>query len=57
MTRLRIIGTGDFHGALEARPDASGRMRGGAGAFGATVNRAPELVHGKPVTVRPAWPL
>src|SRR4051794_12895552 len=40
MTRLRIIGTNDFHGALDARPDASGRLRGGAGAFAATINRA-----------------
>ena len=27
---LRIIGTNDFHGALESRPDARGVMRGGA---------------------------
>ncbi len=37
-TRLRIIATNDFHGALEARPDASGRLRGGA-AYLATAMR------------------
>jgi 2',3'-cyclic-nucleotide 2'-phosphodiesterase (5'-nucleotidase family) len=34
-TKLRIIGTNDFHGALEARPDATGKRRGGA-AYWAT---------------------
>jgi 2',3'-cyclic-nucleotide 2'-phosphodiesterase (5'-nucleotidase family) len=34
--RLRIIATNDFHGALEAREDASGVSRGGA-AYVATV--------------------
>ena len=38
-TRLRIIATNDFHGALEARPDANGRLRGGA-AYLAAVIRA-----------------
>ena len=38
-TRLRIIGTNDFHGALEARPDASGKLRGGA-TYLATVIKA-----------------
>ena len=38
-TRLRIIATNDFHGALEARPDANGRLRGGA-AYLASVIRA-----------------
>lgn len=28
--RLRIIATNDFHGALEPRPDTSGKRRGGA---------------------------
>ena len=28
--RLRLIATNDFHGALEPRPDATGRLRGGA---------------------------
>ncbi|CAN5294612.1 5'-nucleotidase C-terminal domain-containing protein [soil metagenome] len=37
-TRLRIIATNDFHGALEPRPDASGRLRGGA-AYLATALR------------------
>jgi 2',3'-cyclic-nucleotide 2'-phosphodiesterase (5'-nucleotidase family) len=39
-TRLRIIGLNDFHGALEARPDASGRLRGGAGAVAGAIRRA-----------------
>ena len=34
-TRLRVIGTNDFHGALEPRPDNAGRRRGG-GAYLAT---------------------
>lgn len=38
--RLRIIATNDFHGALEARPDASGIMRGGARALAAAIERA-----------------
>ena len=38
--RLRIIGTNDFHGALDARPDARGIMRGGAAALAATIERA-----------------
>ncbi|MEO8560905.1 MAG: 5'-nucleotidase C-terminal domain-containing protein [bacterium] len=29
-TRLRILGTNDFHGALEPRPDNAGKLRGGA---------------------------
>ncbi len=37
-TRLRIIATNDFHGALEPRPDATGRRRGG-GAYLATAIR------------------
>lgn len=37
-TRLRVIGTNDFHGALEPRPDATGRRRGGA-AYLATAIR------------------
>ena len=39
VTRLRIIGTNDFHGALEPRPDATGKRRGGA-AYVATAIRA-----------------
>jgi 2',3'-cyclic-nucleotide 2'-phosphodiesterase (5'-nucleotidase family) len=38
--RLRIIGTNDFHGALEPRPDNTGAMRGGAAALAATIERA-----------------
>ena len=37
-TRLRIIATNDFHGALEPRPDATGKRRGGA-AYLATAMR------------------
>ncbi|HMG71680.1 MAG TPA: 5'-nucleotidase C-terminal domain-containing protein [Gemmatimonadaceae bacterium] len=37
---LRIIGTNDFHGALEPRPDASGVRRGGAAYVAAAINRA-----------------
>ncbi|HJQ19024.1 MAG TPA: 5'-nucleotidase C-terminal domain-containing protein [Gemmatimonadaceae bacterium] len=39
-TRLRIIGLNDFHGALEARPEASGRLRGGAAAVAAAIRQA-----------------
>lgn len=38
--RLRIIGLNDFHGALEARPDASGLLRGGAAALAGAIKRA-----------------
>ncbi len=38
--RLRVIGTNDFHGALEARRDARGVLRGGAAALAATIERA-----------------
>jgi 2',3'-cyclic-nucleotide 2'-phosphodiesterase (5'-nucleotidase family) len=38
--RLRVIGTNDFHGALEAKPGAGGVMRGGAAAMAATIRRA-----------------
>ena len=38
--RLRIIGTNDFHGALEPRPDATGTMRGGAAQVAAAIARA-----------------
>ncbi|MDB4880982.1 MAG: cpdB [Gemmatimonadetes bacterium] len=41
-TRLRIIGTNDFHGALEARPDANGRRRGGAAYLASAIRRAKE---------------
>jgi 2',3'-cyclic-nucleotide 2'-phosphodiesterase (5'-nucleotidase family) len=37
---LRIIGTNDFHGALEPRPDANGVRRGGAAYVAAAINRA-----------------
>jgi 5'-nucleotidase len=37
---LRIIGTNDFHGALEARADARGVRRGGAAAVAGAVARA-----------------
>jgi 2',3'-cyclic-nucleotide 2'-phosphodiesterase (5'-nucleotidase family) len=38
--RLRVIGTNDFHGALESRRDARGVLRGGAAALAATIERA-----------------
>ena len=38
--RLRIIATNDFHGALEPRPDASGRRRGGAAYLATALERA-----------------
>src|ERR1041385_1016772 len=38
--RLRIIGTNDFHGALEPRPDANGALRGGAAYVGAAIRAA-----------------
>jgi len=37
---LRVIGTNDFHGALEPRRDARGVLRGGAAALAATIERA-----------------
>jgi 2',3'-cyclic-nucleotide 2'-phosphodiesterase (5'-nucleotidase family) len=37
---LRIIGTNDFHGALEPRPDPSGVRRGGAAYVAAAIDRA-----------------
>lgn len=40
LPRLRIISTNDFHGALEARPDARGVRRGGAVALAAAVASA-----------------
>ena len=36
-TRLRIISTNDFHGALEARPGPKGTPLGGAGAVAAAI--------------------
>ncbi len=39
-TRLRILGTNDLHGALEPRPDQSGRRRGGAAYVAAAISRA-----------------
>jgi 2',3'-cyclic-nucleotide 2'-phosphodiesterase (5'-nucleotidase family) len=38
--RLRIIGTNDFHGALDPRPDENGVMRGGAANFAAMIREA-----------------
>jgi 2',3'-cyclic-nucleotide 2'-phosphodiesterase (5'-nucleotidase family) len=38
--RLRLIGTNDVHGALEARPDPSGVMRGGLAYVAAAIKRA-----------------
>ena len=38
--RLRIISTNDFHGALEPRPDATGRLRGGAAYLATAISRA-----------------
>ena len=38
--RLRIISTNDFHGALEPRPDATGRPRGGAAYLATAIARA-----------------
>jgi len=37
---LRVIATNDFHGALEARPDASGALRGGAPYVAAAIRAA-----------------
>jgi 2',3'-cyclic-nucleotide 2'-phosphodiesterase (5'-nucleotidase family) len=39
-TRLRVIGTNDFHGALEPRIDSRGARRGGAAYLAATIRRA-----------------
>jgi 2',3'-cyclic-nucleotide 2'-phosphodiesterase (5'-nucleotidase family) len=39
-TRLRIIGTNDFHGALEPRPDAAGKRRGGAAYLATAIKNA-----------------
>src|SRR3954467_4947430 len=39
-TRLRIIGTNDFHGALDPRPDDNNVMRGGAANLAALIRRA-----------------
>lgn len=47
-TRLRLIGTNDFHGALEPRPDATGRARGGAAHLATAIRRA------RQACVRPA---
>jgi 5'-nucleotidase len=37
---LRVIGTNDFHGGLEARPNATGTMWGGAVALAGAIRRA-----------------
>jgi 2',3'-cyclic-nucleotide 2'-phosphodiesterase (5'-nucleotidase family) len=39
-TRLRILGTNDFHGALEPRPDAGGKRRGGAAYLATALEQA-----------------
>jgi 2',3'-cyclic-nucleotide 2'-phosphodiesterase (5'-nucleotidase family) len=39
-TRLRIIATNDFHGALEPRPDAAGIRRGGAAYLATAIAQA-----------------
>jgi 2',3'-cyclic-nucleotide 2'-phosphodiesterase (5'-nucleotidase family) len=39
-TRLRIIGTNDFHGALEPRADSRGVRRGGAAHLATAIRRA-----------------
>ncbi|MDQ6888176.1 MAG: 5'-nucleotidase C-terminal domain-containing protein [Gemmatimonadota bacterium] len=39
-SRLRIIATNDFHGALEPRPDAGGVMRGGAAYMASAIEAA-----------------
>ena len=38
--RLRIVGTNDIHGALEARPDANGVRRGGLAYVASAIARA-----------------
>jgi 2',3'-cyclic-nucleotide 2'-phosphodiesterase (5'-nucleotidase family) len=38
--RLRIIGTNDFHGAFDPRPDDAGIMRGGAANLAAYIRKA-----------------
>src|SRR6185436_1981920 len=38
--RLRIIGTNDFHGALDPRPDDNNAMRGGAANVAAMIRQA-----------------
>ena len=38
--RLRIIGTNDFHGALDSRPDENNAMRGGAAYVAAAIRQA-----------------
>jgi 2',3'-cyclic-nucleotide 2'-phosphodiesterase (5'-nucleotidase family) len=39
-TRLRVIGTNDFHGALEPRTDSRGVRRGGAAYLATAIRRA-----------------
>src|SRR5262245_47473278 len=38
--RFRVIGTNDFHGALEPRPDNAGARRGGAAALAGAIAKA-----------------
>jgi 2',3'-cyclic-nucleotide 2'-phosphodiesterase (5'-nucleotidase family) len=44
-TRLRVIGTNDFHGALEPRTDSRGVRRGGAAYLAAAIRRAAAECH------------
>ena len=37
---VRIIATNDFHGAFEARPDSTGKLRGGAAQVATAIARA-----------------
>ncbi|MEP6998983.1 MAG: 5'-nucleotidase C-terminal domain-containing protein [bacterium] len=39
-TRLRVIATNDFHGALEPRPDNNGKRRGGAAYLATAIREA-----------------
>ena len=41
-TRLRILSTNDFHGALEPRPDNTGKRRGGAAYLATAIHQAAE---------------
>ncbi|HYW49810.1 MAG TPA: 5'-nucleotidase C-terminal domain-containing protein, partial [Gemmatimonadaceae bacterium] len=48
---VRVIAMSDFHGALAARPDASGRLQGGAVALSAAVRKAQAECTGDCVSV------
>ncbi len=49
--RVRVIAMSDFHAALTARPDGSGRMQGGAVALSAAIRRAQAECTGDCVSV------